>query len=267
MKFYECKNFEFLARTRKGRYQENDAMVFAFNNIPGFNLAHCYISAPRGMDFFNLGLYQKLKIHTNGVHDLLSAKESRALSRLLKKHSGWRYDQFGTGLYGNEQVHFFAQPSMIERIAMYFLEQERLLGDLAFNGRWNDVDTRVRRIIGSVKNDSVEALISLIEELESTDNWRNIIEYSDWPFLQLWVQGFLAPNRIVQEKNILGLKIAGILKWTCFYYYLKRRLCLAHKKKDDLAVEFLERKKAIATELENIYPFFNWEFPLEPKVC
>lgn len=264
MKYYECKNFEFLIRTRNRKYQEKGSMTFAFNDLPGVNLSHCYISAPRDEIFFNLDIYPNLSAHTRSVIEMLPPEERRSLSRLLKKHSGWSLEKFGLGLYGSEQVHFFAQPAMINRIAEYFIEQEKVLGDLAFTGDWNKTETRVTKLIGDPSNEFVSTQIELIEALDAANDWRDVVGESDRLCVWLWLNKFTCPHIRAGDANLYALKIIERLKWVCFYQLLKIRPHGLYRK-DDLTQKYLSMRKEICSAFENLYPFLTWEFPVEPK--
>lgn len=262
MNFYECNNFESLTYTRDRRYQEKESMVFLYSNVPGVNISHCYISSPKNRDFFNLDLYPNLKIHTRGVHDLLSDPESRALSRLLKKHSGRGIEQYGLGLFGKNQVHFFAQPKMIPRIATYFNVQEQVLGDLAFIDKWNQQESRIKKLIGHVENDDIDVQFELCKELDSADNWRDVIDEQDRPFIWLWLHVLTTQRKGIKKANIHALEIVKRLEWVNFYKSFILPF-FSSRTKDAHIIEYVAKRASIASDFKKLYPFLAWDFPLD----
>lgn len=261
MKFYKCDNFESLIYTKNRRYQDKESMIFAYSDISDINISHCYISSPKGKYFFNLDLHENLTKHTDGIHELLSAKEKCILSRTLKRYFGRSLDKFGLGLFGSDQIHFFARPNIILRVAEYFTLQETMLGDLSFCYEWSEQDTKIRRMIGDYRSGNPKSFYDILLVLENADDWRDVIEERDWLFLWLWLNNCSHPHGEVTEAHLIELRILKRLKWLRFYHHLTNPLCYVQTE-TTLSAEYGALAQELKLEFENMYPFLSWEFPL-----
>lgn len=261
MKFFKCENFESLSYTRNRLYQDRDNMTFMYSDIPGINVSHCYMSAPKNKEFFNLDVFPSLRSHTQGIHELLSTQDRRTFSRLLLKYSGRSLEKFGLGLYGSNQIHIFVQSSIVSRVAEYFFLQETMLGDLAFCCEWNDVNTQLQQKIGTVDNEDPLIFQEVLLSLESSNDWHEVIHESDYLFLVGWLENCIPRNGEVRAVDIFALKILRRLKWLWFYCYLVGPH-LVMENKGKLSSEYFELVHELRFEFESMYPFLNWEFPL-----
>ncbi len=62
---------------------------------------------------------------------------------------------------------------------------------------------------------------------------------------------------------MIALKIAHHLKWALFYeFFVHPSFSFGRNK--ELKMDYLARLRMATSDLEMLYPFLTWEFPLEP---